>query len=350
MYEVIRDLLFLMEPERAHKTTLRLLSASTWLGAGCLLGTRSRPAAPCKVLGIDFPNPLGLAAGMDKNGDCIAALGQLGFGFIEVGTVTPRPQPGNTPPRVFRIPQRQALINRLGFNNKGVDHLIRQVRRSGYGGVLGINIGKNFDTPLERAIDDYLTGLQRVYAHASYVVVNVSSPNTPRLRTLQHGRMLDELLATLKAEQRWLAALHERYVPLVVKIAPDLDDAAIDALAQQLLENAVDGVIAANSTLSREGVEGLRYASEGGGLSGAPLRKRSTRALRRLSGAFKGRMPLIGVGGIVCGADAAEKMNAGANLVQIYTGLVYRGPELIDEIVRAVAKRRAEQLLPVGEF
>lgn len=343
MYGIIRNLLFLMEPERAHKATLQLLSATAPLGAGCLLGARGTPAMPCKVMGIEFPNPVGLAAGMDKDGECITALGQLGFGFIEVGTVTPRPQPGNTRPRVFRIPQRQALINRLGFNNKGVDHLIRQVRRSGYGGVLGINIGKNFDTPVERAVDDYVIGLRKVYPHASYVVVNISSPNTPRLRTLQHGLLLDELLSTLKAEQRHLALLHERYVPLVVKVAPDLDDEAVDVLAQQLLEHAVDGVTATNSTLSRAGVEGLRYEHEGGGLSGAPLLERSTRVLRRLNGAFEGRMPLIGVGGIIRGTDAAQKMKAGADLVQIYTGLVYRGPELIREIVRTLAEPRADQ-------
>lgn len=350
MYGIIRNLLFLMEPERAHQATLRLLSATAPLGAPCLLRARGTPAMPCKIMGVQFPNPVGLAAGMDKDGDCISALGQLGFGFIEVGTVTPRPQPGNTRPRVFRIPQRQALINRLGFNNKGVDHLVRQVQRSGYRGVLGINIGKNFDTPVERAVDDYVIGLRKVYPHASYVVVNISSPNTPRLRTLQHGLLLDELLSTLKAEQRHLAVLHERYVPLVVKVAPDLDDEAIDVLAQQLLEHAVDGVTATNSTLSREGVEGLRYAYEGGGLSGAPLLDRSNRVLRRLNSAFQGRMPLIGVGGILRGADAVQKMNAGADLIQIYTGLVYRGPELIGEIVRTLAEQRMEQPSLIGQL
>ncbi|HET8701892.1 MAG TPA: quinone-dependent dihydroorotate dehydrogenase [Nitrococcus sp.] len=343
VYGIIRNLLFLMEPERAHKATLRLLSATAPLGAGCLMGARRMPAMPCRVMGIEFPNPVGLAAGLDKDGECITALGQLGFGFIEVGTVTPRPQPGNTRPRVFRIVQRQALINRLGFNNKGVDHLIRQVRRSGYGGILGINIGKNFDTPVERAVEDYIIGLRKVYAHASYVVVNISSPNTPQLRTLQHGLLLDELLSTLKAEQRHLAVQHDRYVPLVVKIAPDLDDKAIDVLAQQLLEHAVDGVTATNSTLSREGVEGLRYGHEGGGLSGAPLFDRSTRVLRRLNAAFEGHMPLIGVGGIVHGADAVQKMKAGADLLQVYTGLVYRGPELIGEIIQALAEQGVAQ-------
>ncbi|MDN5870782.1 MAG: quinone-dependent dihydroorotate dehydrogenase [Nitrococcus sp.] len=345
VYGIIRNALFLMEPERAHNATLRLLSATAPLGAGCLFGARGAPAMPCKVMGLEFPNPIGLAAGMDKNGDCISALGQLGFGFIEIGTVTPRPQPGNTKPRVFRIPQRRALINRLGFNNKGVDYLVRQVRRSGYLGVLGINIGKNADTPMERALDDYVIGLRKVYALASYVVVNISSPNTPRLRTLQHGMLLDELLSTLKAEQRHLALQHERYVPLVVKVAPDLDDEAIDVLAQQLLEHAVDGVTATNSTLSREGVEGLRYSHEGGGLSGAPLLERSTRVLRRLSAAFEGRIPLIGVGGIVCGADAVQKIKAGADLVQVYSGFVYRGPQLIEEIARSLAEQRTDQPL-----
>lgn len=343
VYGVIRNLLFCMEPELAHETTLRLLSATAPLGSGCLLGARGTPAMPREVMGIQFPNPVGLAAGMDKNGDHISALGQLGFGFIEIGTVTPRPQPGNTPPRVFRIPQRQALVNRLGFNNKGIDHLVRQVRRSGYRGVLGINIGKNADTPVERAADDYVYGLRKVYPHANYVVVNISSPNTPRLRTLQHGSLLDELLTTLKVEQRHLAVLHERYVPLVVKVAPDLDNEAIDVLAQQLLEHAVDGVIATNSTLSREGVEGLPYSNEGGGLSGSPLLERSTRVLQRLDAAFEGRMPLIGLGGITSGADAVRKMKAGADLVQIYTGLVYRGPALIGEIVRALADQRIDR-------
>lgn len=343
VYGVIRDLLFLMEPERAHQTTLRLLSAATPFGLSCLLGARRTPELPCEIMGIRFPNPVGLAAGMDKNGDHISALSRLGFGFLEVGTVTPRPQPGNTPPRMFRIPQRQALINRLGFNNKGVDHLVRQVRRSGYRGVLGINIGKNADTPVERAVDDYLVALRKVYSHASYVVVNISSPNTPRLRTLQHGQLLDKLLSTLKAEQRHLAVVHGRYVPLVVKVSPDLDDEAIDVLAQQLLEHEVDGVTATNSTLSREGVEGLRYMNEGGGLSGAPLFERSTRVLRRLNAAFQGQMPLIGVGGIMRGADAVQKMKAGADLVQIYSGLVYSGPALIEEIVRARVEQAADQ-------
>lgn len=343
VYGIIRDLLFLMEPERAHITTLRLLSATAPFGLGCLVGARGTPALPCKVMGIEFPNPVGLAAGMDKNGDHITALSRLGFGFIEVGTVTPRPQPGNTPPRVFRIPQRQALINRLGFNNKGVDHLVHQVQRSSYRGVLGINIGKNTDTPVERAVDDYVIALRKVYAYASYVVVNISSPNTPRLRTLQHGLLLDELLSTLKAEQRHLSVLNGRYVPLVIKVAPDLDNEAIDVLAQQLQEHAVDGVAATNSTLSREGVEGLRYMTEGGGLSGAPLLERSTRVLQRLHAVLEDRIPLIGVGGIVRGADAVQKMKAGADLLQIYTGLVYRGPELIWEIVQALAEQCGDQ-------
>jgi dihydroorotate dehydrogenase len=287
-------------------------------------------------MGIDFPNPVGLAAGLDKNGECIKAWEAVGFGFIEIGTVTPRPQPGNPKPRIFRLPKAQALINRLGFNNKGVDYLIEQVRRSGFKGVLGINIGKNADTPVERATEDYLIGLRKVYPWARYVTVNISSPNTPGLRDLQYGAALDHLLAALQAERRRLADEQGRYVPLAVKIAPDIADADLPTVGQALVRHGIDAVIATNTTFSRAGVEDLPHADEAGGLSGAPLRDRSTAVVRRLADILGGQLPIIAVGGIMSGIDAAAKIAAGASLVQIYTGFIYRGPELIREAVRAL--------------
>jgi dihydroorotate dehydrogenase len=287
-------------------------------------------------MGLDFPHPVGLAAGLDKDGECINAWEALGFGFIEVGTVTPRPQPGNPKPRMFRLPQAQALINRMGFNNRGVDSLVAQVRRARFPGVLGINIGKNADTPVERASDDYLIGLRKVYPWASYVTVNISSPNTPGLRDLQYGEALDRLLAALKEEQQRLADVHGRYVPLAIKIAPDLADADLRTVGQALLHQGMDAVIATNTTFSRAGVESLPHAQETGGLSGAPLMARSTEVVRQLAEILEGRLPIIAVGGILSGADAAAKMAAGASLVQIYTGFIYRGPELIREAVQAL--------------
>jgi dihydroorotate dehydrogenase len=287
-------------------------------------------------MGLDFPHPVGLAAGLDKDGECINAWEALGFGFIEVGTVTPRPQPGNPKPRMFRLPQAQALINRMGFNNRGVDFLVAQVRRARFPGVLGINIGKNADTPVERASDDYLIGLRKVYPWASYVTVNISSPNTPSLRDLQYGEALDRLLAALKEEQQRLADVHDRYVPLAIKIAPDLADADLRTVGQALLRQGMDAVIATNTTFSRAGVESLPHAGETGGLSGAPLMARSTEVVRQLAEILEGRLPIIAVGGILSGADAAAKMAAGASLVQIYTGFIYRGPELIREAVQAL--------------
>ena len=287
-------------------------------------------------MGLDFPHPIGLAAGLDKNGECIRAWEALGFGFIEIGTVTPRAQPGNSKPRMFRLPLAQALINRLGFNNKGVDYLIEQVRRSGFKGVLGINIGKNADTPAERAIDDYLIGLRKVYPWASYVTVNISSPNTPGLRDLQYGAALEQLLATLQAERQRLCDIHDRYVPLAIKIAPDLADADLPMVGQALRQHGMDAVIATNTTFSRAGVEGMPHAGETGGLSGAPLRERSTAVVRRLADILAGEIPIIAVGGILSGADAAAKIEAGASLVQLYTGFIYRGPDLIREAVLAL--------------
>ncbi|MBA1147195.1 quinone-dependent dihydroorotate dehydrogenase [Ectothiorhodospiraceae bacterium WFHF3C12] len=337
MYALLRPLLFCLDAELAHDLSLNALGrlADLHLLHGAPV-QRSR-----RVMGIDFPNPVGLAAGLDKNGDYIAALGALGFGFIEVGTVTPRPQPGNPKPRMFRLTPAEALINRMGFNNKGVDHLVKQVRGSRYQGVLGINIGKNKDTPLEQANEDYLACLEKVYPHADYVVVNISSPNTPGLRELQRGEALDALLAPLKESQGRLESRHGRYVPLVVKIAPDMEGEEVALVADRLIANGIDGVTATNTTTTRDGVEGLAHADEQGGLSGAPLRARADQVLEQLAQALNGRMPVIGVGGITAGDHAAEKERLGASLVQLYTGFIYRGPALVPECVSAMARADA---------
>ena len=335
LYLPLRALLFQFDPETAHDWTLCLLRSIPITPLGGILAA-CVPAAPRRVMGIDFPNPVGLAAGLDKNGECIKAWEALGFGFIEIGTVTPCPQPGNPKPRMFRLPKAQALINRMGFNNKGVDYLIEQVRRSGFKGVLGINIGKNADTPAERAVEDYLTGLRKVYPWARYVAVNISSPNTPGLRDLQYGAALDRLLGALKEEQRRLADEQGRYVPLAVKIAPDIADTDLPTVGRALVRHAIDAVIATNTTFSRAGVEGLPHADEAGGLSGAPLRDRSTAVVRQLTDILGDALPIIAVGGISSGADAAAKIAAGASLVQLYTGFIYRGPELIREAVMAL--------------
>ena len=331
-YPLLRPLLFALDAETAHRLTLDLLKALQRAG---LAGALAARPAPCvrSVMGITFPNPVGLAAGLDKNGEYIDALAALGFGFIEIGTVTPRAQPGNPRPRLFRIPQAQAVINRMGFNNDGVERLVDNVRRANYRGVLGINIGKNFDTPIERAADDYLHCLRRVYALASYVTVNISSPNTMNLRQLQESAELENLLAALKAEQRKLADRHGKYVPLALKIAPDLDGAQVNVIAGLLRKHAIDAVIATNTTIERDGVAGLPHSTEAGGLSGAPLTQRATDIVRQLGSALGGSVPVIGVGGIMNGADAAQKIAAGASLVQLYTRLIYRGPRLITECV-----------------
>jgi dihydroorotate dehydrogenase len=294
-------------------------------------------------MGLTFPNPVGLAAGLDKNGEVIDGLAAFGFGFIEIGTVTPRPQPGNPKPRMFRIPEAQGIINRMGFNNDGVDALIANVKRAKYKGILGINIGKNADTPIEKAADDYLTGLRKVYPYASYVAINISSPNTKNLRQLQGGDELDALLGQLKAEQEKLAQQHGKYVPLAVKIAPDLDSEQIKSIATLLTKHRIDAVIATNTTLSREGVEGLPHGNETGGLSGAPVRDKSTAVIRALAAALNGALPIIGVGGILKGADAVEKMQAGAALVQVYSGLVYRGQELVTECAASIKQAGQEK-------
>lgn len=335
LYDLIRPLLFRLDAERAHHLTLQSLEAVHRMGLTRLLG--SVPACRTrKVMGLTFANPVGLAAGMDKNGAYIDALAALGFGFIEIGTVTPRPQPGNPKPRLFRILQAQGVVNRFGFNNNGVDVLVNNVQRARYRGVLGINIGKNFDTPIERAVDDYLFCLRKVYAHAGYVAVNVSSPNTKNLRQLQDKDALEGLLSAIKQEQQKLADGHGKYVPIALKIAPDLTTEQVIEIADLLLKHRVDGVIATNTTLSREGVEGLPNADETGGLSGAPVRLKSTAVIKQLSLALGKEIPIIGVGGILNGLDAEEKIKAGASLVQVYSGLVYRGPDLVKEICAAL--------------
>ncbi len=336
LYSLARRVLFGLDPEVAHDLALASLKTLQKSGTAALVARRG-PAHGVKVMGLEFPNPLGLAAGVDKNGEYIDALAALGFGFIEIGTVTPRPQPGNPQPRMFRLPEAQALINRMGFNNHGVDRMLENVKRARYRGVLGINIGKNFDTPIERAADDYELCLARVYPYASYVAVNVSSPNTKDLRQLQGADELGALAGKLKTEQKRLADLHGRYVPLVLKIAPDLDDDALAAIAHALLKHQLDGVIATNTTVARDAVKGLRHAQERGGLSGAPLRELSTAIIRKLAERLEGRIPIIGVGGVMNGEDARVKLAAGASLVQIYTGFVYRGPPLVGEILRACA-------------
>lgn len=335
LYNLLRTLLFQLDPETAHDWTIHTLRALPARPLGVFFATRV-PAAPRRVMGLDFPNPVGLAAGLDKDGECINAWSALGFGFVEIGTVTPRPQRGNPKPRLFRLPKARGLINRMGFNNHGVDALVERVRQSGFKGVLGVNIGKNADTLIESAIDDYLIGLRKVYPWASYVAVNISSPNTPSLRDLQYGAALEQLLAALKAEQQRLTDSYGRYVPLAIKIAPDLADTDLETLAQALRRYRLDAVIATNTTFSRAGVEGLPHAGESGGLSGAPLRERALAVTRRLADLLASELPIIAAGGIMSGADAVARIAAGASLVQLYTGFIYRGPELVREVVTAL--------------
>ncbi|MCP5174856.1 MAG: quinone-dependent dihydroorotate dehydrogenase [Moraxellaceae bacterium] len=340
-YPLVRSLLFRFNPETSHHVALRSMAIANSLG---LLGLLHKtPQHPVKVMGIDFANPVGLAAGLDKNGDYIDALAALGFGFIEIGTITPRPQAGNPLPRLFRLPEAQAIINRMGFNNLGVDHLVSQVQKAKYQGVLGINIGKNFDTPVENAADDYVHCLEKVYDLASYVTVNISSPNTQGLRSLQTGTAFSDLLKQLKDTQARLAAHYGHYVPLAVKIAPDLQDEEIEYMAEQLVLHKIDGVIATNTTITRTGIEHLALSTETGGLSGKPLRSLSTYTLSRLAQCLAGRIPIIGVGGISDGAAAAEKINAGASLVQVYTGFIYQGAQLIEEAVTAIKVLQAAE-------
>ena len=341
LYSLIQKILFTLDPETAHGLGMNGVEFLNRAGIACLIA-KSIPPNPVKAMGLTFPNPVGLAAGLDKNGEHVDALAALGFGSIEIGTVTPRPQPGNPKPSMFRIPEKQAIINRMGFNNYGVDQLLANISTSQFarrGGILGINIGKNFDTPIEKAADDYLICLERVYNAASYVAINISSPNTKNLRELQKDDALDALLGSLKSEQARLADKYGKYVPLALKIAPDLDDEQIQSIAGLLRQHRIDAVIATNTTLSREGVEGLRCADETGGLSGAPVFERSTAVLQKLTHALADELPIIGVGGIMNGTNAVAKIDAGAKLVQIYSGFIYRGPELIAEAAAAIAKR-----------
>ena len=335
LYNFIRPALFQLDPETAHHLTLQSLSAFSRLGALNPF-KQATVGQPRTVMGLNFPNPVGLAAGLDKNGECIDGLAALGFGFIEIGTVTPRAQPGNPKPRLFRLPEAQAIINRMGFNNEGVDYLLRQVSQARYSGILGINIGKNKDTPVEQALDDYLIGLRKVYSAASYVTVNISSPNTPGLRSLQSGEHLDQLLKGLMAERARLATQHDRIVPIAVKIAPDLDPAEIESIADALVRYGADAVIATNTTSARNGVEHLKHGSESGGLSGHPVLAASTAVVGQLARHLDGKLPIIACGGILGLADAQRKLDAGASLVQIYSGLIYRGPALVQELVRGL--------------
>jgi dihydroorotate dehydrogenase len=327
LYRLARPLLFSLDPETAHRVTL---------GAAGKIGFLfpSVPACPVKAMGLEFANPVGLAAGLDKDAAHIDALAGLGFGFIEVGTVTPRPQPGNPRPRLVRITEPEALLHRFGFNNVGIDAFLANIARTGWRGVLGINIGKNADTPAERAADDYALCMEKAYASASYIAINVSSPNTENLRRLQDKHPLDALLARLVSLRERLADGHGKKVPLVLKVAPDLDSSQIQIIAESVERHGIDGLTATNTSISREGVEGLRHADQAGGLSGAPIRERSTRVLQALASLLPGKT-LIGAGGILSGSDAKEKFAAGASLVQLYTGLIYRGPRLVCECASA---------------
>lgn len=331
-YPFVRKALFQLDPERAHDLTLQHLKR---ISGTPLMGLirQSLPFKPVTCMGLTFKNPLGLAAGLDKNGECIDAFGAMGFGSIEIGTVTPRPQPGNEKPRMFRIVAAEGIINRMGFNNLGVDNLVENVKKAHFDGILGINIGKNKDTPVEQGKDDYLTCMDKIYPYAGYIAINISSPNTPGLRSLQYGEALDDLLAAIKIRQNDLQQIHHKYVPVAVKIAPDLSEEELIQVADSLVRHNIDGVIATNTTLDRELVKGLKHAEEAGGLSGRPVQLRSTEIVRRLALELQGRIPIIGVGGIDSLVSAREKITAGASLVQIYSGFIYKGPPLIKEIV-----------------
>ena len=334
-YSLARSLMFCTDAEFSHHLALGSLKHLKNTPAA-LLWRQDLPKKPVTVAGIHFDTPVGLAAGLDKNADCIDAFGQMGFGFIEVGTVTPRPQAGNDKPRLFRLPQANAIINRMGFNNKGVDYLVENVKKSTYKGVLGINIGKNKDTPNEQGKDDYIECMRKVYAHASYITVNISSPHTPGLRDLQFGDALFDLLQAVKNEQLDLQAQQDKYVPVFVKIAPDMDEVAVQQVAETLLRSKMDGVIATNTTLDKSAVQHLKYGNEMGGLSGLPVQQKSTEIIRQFRAALGPKMPIIGVGGIDSAKAAQEKMDAGANLIQVYSNFIYKGPSLIKEIVESL--------------
>ena len=339
LYRLMRSLMFQLDAEKSHNLGLKGLNVLEMSGLSSLLHPKL-VATPVTVMGLKFPNAVGLAAGLDKNGDYIEALAGIGFGFIEIGTVTPRPQAGNPQPRLFRLPEAEAIINRMGFNNLGVDHLIEQVKVAQIDAVLGINIGKNFDTPVDKAVDDYLIGLEKVYPHADYVTINISSPNTPGLRSLQFGESLNELLDALKEQQAKLQQQYDRYVPMAVKVAPDLENEEVAELAQAFAQFEIDAVIATNTTMSRQGVEALQFGDEAGGLSGRPVLEKSTEIVRLFRNELPEQLPIIAAGGIMSGDDAVKKLDAGANLVQIYSGLIYHGPKLISEIVKTIEKRK----------
>lgn len=331
-YPIIRPALFKLDPERAHELTFQQMRFISGTPLESLI-RQQLPSRPVTCMGLTFKNALGLAAGLDKNGECIDAFNAMGFGFVEVGTVTPRPQAGNDKPRLFRLVEAEGIINRMGFNNHGVDQLVENVKKARFDGILGINIGKNKDTPVEQGKDDYLICMDKVYAHASYIAINISSPNTPGLRTLQYGEALDDLLASIKQRQNELQQRHLKYVPVAVKIAPDLDEDELVQIADSLVRHKIDGVIATNTTLDRQLVQGLRHCDEAGGLSGRPVQSRSTAVIKRLAQELNGQMPIIGVGGIDSLVSAREKMAAGASLVQVYSGFIYKGPGLIKDIV-----------------
>lgn len=335
MYSIIQKALFTQDAEWSHDFTINSLrrTQNTPLD---IFYRQKLPAKPAEVLGLKFKNPVGLAAGLDKNGECIDAFAAMGFGFIEIGTVTPRPQAGNDKPRMFRLPAGQAIINRMGFNNKGVDNLVANVKQARFTGVLGINIGKNKDTPEELALNDYLHCLQKVYEHASYVTINISSPNTPGLRNLQHGSALNDLLSGLKTEQLKLADKYKIYRPVLVKIAPDLSQQEIENMADALIKAGIDGVIATNTTLDRTLVTGQPFADQAGGLSGAVLKHKSQQVAEQLAAALAGAIPMIGVGGIHDAQSAKERIAAGSSLIQLYSSLIYRGPKVIREIVESL--------------
>lgn len=334
MYALLRPLLFKLDAEQAHHFTLDGLARAYRLG---LLQKVAHHTCPTTLMGLSLPNPIGLAAGLDKNGQYIDALAALGFGFIEIGTVTPKAQAGNPKPRLFRVPEHQAVINRMGFNNQGIDAMIQNIEKSRFNGILGINIGKNATTPIENAADDYLICLEKAYAHAGYITVNISSPNTQNLRALQGSDELSALLSALKNKQAHLAAAHGRYVPLAVKIAPDLNEQQVADIAHAAIQTEIDGIIATNTTIDKSALGHHPLAGEQGGLSGAPVREASNRVLKQLLAELEGRLPVIGVGGILSGADAAAKLHMGAAAVQVYSGLIYRGPALVKECLRACA-------------
>ncbi|KOO08136.1 quinone-dependent dihydroorotate dehydrogenase [Vibrio hepatarius] len=333
LYRLARTGFFQLDAEKAHDLAIQNFKRFTGTPLD-LFYRQQLPARPVECMGLTFRNPVGLAAGLDKNGECIEAFDAMGFGFVEVGTVTPRPQSGNDKPRLFRLVQAEGIINRMGFNNLGVDNLIENVKKAKFDCVLGINIGKNKDTPIEKGAEDYLICMEKVYQYAGYIAVNISSPNTPGLRSLQYGEALDELLAELKQKQSELAAKHDKYVPLALKIAPDLSDDEIKQICESLIKNNIDGVIATNTTLDRSMVDGMKHANEAGGLSGRPVQLRSTEVVRQLHEQLGEQIPVIGVGGIDSYVAAKEKMMAGAKLVQVYSGFIYHGPGLVAKIVK----------------